>query len=69
MHDNAGAHTCGYAPHHTEHLILLNKSAKVVFGIEYRYCGIVVLWFDYLIILVRAIPVNPQLCIADMTMR
>jgi hypothetical protein len=58
MHDNAGAHTCGYAPHHTEHLILLNKSAKVVFGIEYRYCGIVVLWFDYLIILVRAIPVN-----------
>ena len=60
MHDNAGAHTCGYAPHHTEHLILLNKSAKVVFGIGYWYCGIVVLGFDYLIILVRAIPVNRQ---------
>ena len=26
MHDNAGAHTCGYAPHHTEHLILLNMN-------------------------------------------
>ena len=58
MHDNTGAHTCGYAPHHNEHLILLNKSAKVVFGIGYWYCGIVVLGFDYLIILVRAIPVN-----------